>query len=101
EIQAIGEQLLLERLTTPAGNAIRLQLYRREHAVTANIGDYRSALQRKDRVEKIRRQRTAAFEQPFVLVDVERGESRCARTRMTRIRIAVQEFDGAFRRGGH
>ena len=51
--------------------------------------------------EKIRRQRTHAFEQALVLVDVERGDARRARGRMAGVRVAMEELDRAFRCRAH
>ena len=51
---------------------------------------------RTDRVEEIRRQRAAALEQAFVLVDVERREPRGACGRMAGVGVAVKELDRAF-----
>src|SRR6185436_18015401 len=67
EVEAVREQLLLESLTALPGPAVGMDIDGREHSVAANVRDDRNVAQREDRVEEIRRQLTAPFEQVFLL----------------------------------
>ncbi len=60
------EQVLLERMAAPAGDAVGVQFDGGQHAVTADVGDDRNILEREHRVEEVGRKRTAALEQVFV-----------------------------------
>ena len=72
----------------------RVHVDRAEHAVAANVGTTNIA-QREQTLEEIRRQRAAALEQPFALVDIECRQPRRARRRMPGVCVAVEKLDRA------
>src|ERR1700693_5939268 len=74
DVQAVVEELLLQRVTALARRTSGVYVDRRQQAVATNIGDDGHVLERPERVQKIRRQRGASLEQSLVPVDIQRRE---------------------------
>ena len=95
-MQAVVEELFLERVTAaprcPIGNDIDAG----EQAVAAKVRYDRQSLERPERLQEVGRQRGAALEQAFITIDVERGEARGAGRGMARVGIAMEKLDRAF-----
>src|SRR6266576_3664665 len=90
EMQAVLEQLLLIEMAAVAGDAIALDLDRREHAVPADVRDVARVLEREHRVLEIRRELASALKEGLVAINVERCQASRAGRRVRSTFIATR-----------
>ena len=101
-MQAVPEHGLLHLAATMARHSVRSHLDAGHHADAANVGHQRMILQRVDGVEEILLEVRRVLEQAVSLIQLLCRDAGGAGCRVRRIGVAVEEFDGTFRRGvGH